>query len=641
MSNTTGWISTVLLTILCFRTEPASKILTLAIRTSRPFWWPVFFLALCLARSRLLVFLTLHPDYSNTTDDNNKQEALPTLLHVFLHNVHVVQDLLVNAISSLPARSPVQSILRHMIHTLFRCMQDVLAFQAILQVGRWCYHVRHFHFTTYKDSWIQSLLDWTQFHGPWVERRLDQAAAQLQSDASANQNKSDRTPHDTTTTRHLVLPDPPHSADAILAILTQSSLKENQHWLNGRVSGAVYARDAAHSDLLARVYALYAWSNPLHPTVWPQLRQCEAEVIGMTASMVHNHPASGTVTSGGTESIVLAIRASLYYYGTRRGICHPEMICGSTAHAAVYKACDVLGIRLIMVDCNDVDTTQSFQLQPSQVRQRITSNTILIYASAPSYPQGVMDPIEELSKIALEYDIGLHVDACLGGFVLPFLDDAPPFDFRVPGVTSMSVDTHKYGYASKGTSVVLYRTTRLRHGQYFCYAQWSGGLYCTPTLAGSRSGGLIACAWASLMSLGAEGYRQRAHIIVEASRTIATGIQNIPGLTLLTPKPYMVVCFGGTEQVDIYQVQDGMTARGWDLNSLQHPASIHICVTLNVATQCDAFLEDLQASVAQVMEEGPDTKKRGTAGIYGTVGSLPPGPVNHTLKAYLDTTLRA
>jgi glutamate/tyrosine decarboxylase-like PLP-dependent enzyme len=171
---------------------------------------------------------------------------------------------------------------------------------------------------------------------------------------------------------------------------------------------------------------------------------------------------------------MLAIRAHYNYFGKRRGISYPEIVCCSTAHAAVDKACDAFGIRKVCIPCDPVTFTLSVQ----QVRKHLTSNTILIYASAPCYPQGVIDPIQQLGKLAMQFGIGLHVDACLGGFVLPFAKqlgyDIPAFDFECEGVTSMSVDTHKYGYASKGTSVVLYRTKELRHGQYFSYSKWSG-----------------------------------------------------------------------------------------------------------------------------------------------------------------------
>jgi sphinganine-1-phosphate aldolase len=298
-------------------------------------------------------------------------------------------------------------------------------------------------------------------------------------------------------------------------------------------------------------------------TYRPKLNQCESEAICMAADLLHG-PSIGCMTSGGTESIILAVRAHVNYYGTRRNIEYPEIISGSSAHAALNKACEMFHIRLVVVDCSQ----DGWQLQVSRVRRCITSNTVMIYASAPTYPQGVVDPISELSELAVAFDIGLHVDACLGGFILPFCSDTPVFDFRNEGVTSMSIDTHKYGFASKGTSIVVYKTKELRHAQYFSFPHWSGGMYATPTIAGSRPGALAACAWASLIAIGKDGYETRAQRIVNAARLIAKGVDEMPGLVLMTPIPYMVVCFG-SNVVDIYRVLDAMKTLGWELNSLQ------------------------------------------------------------------------
>lgn len=423
--------------------------------------------------------------------------------------------------------------------------------------------------------------------------------------------------------------------DDIIRDLTESANREDEKWRDGKASGIVYNDDKQHSELMHAVYAAYSSGNPLHPGFWPKLNQCEAEVIAMTASLMHAPEPIGAMTSGGTESIILAIRAHLIYYGRRRGIKYPEIICSSFAHAAVNKACEMFGIRQVVIDCND---GMAYQLRASQVRRRITSNTIMIYASAPSYPQGVIDPISGLSDLAVEFDLGLHVDACLGGFVLAFHKDAPVFDFQHEGVTSMSADTHKYGYAAKGTSVVLYRRKELRHCQYFCYPHWTGGMYATPTIAGSRPGALSACAWASLVALGREGFEGRASRIVEAARAIAKGVRGIPGLKLMTPDPFMVVCFG-SDEVDIYRVLDSMETCGWTLNSLQNPACVHVCVTLPMTSKVALFLRDLQTAVAHVRKEGQAGKNKGTAGIYGAVGSLPDGPVECVLQTFVDMTL--
>ena len=477
--------------------------------------------------------------------------------------------------------------------------------------------------------YIQRLFEWARDTVPVFRAEIDRQTETFAQTADQVLNK------DPNRQLLLALPTTGRPARDIVEELEKTAAKEDEKWTEGKASGIVYNDDRRHTELMHAVYKAYSSGNPLHPGFWPKLNQCEAEVIAMTTDLLHAPQSNGAMTSGGTESIILAIRAHQVYYGRRRGIHHPEIICSSSAHAAVNKASEMFGIRLVVIDCNDGKT---FQLKPSLVRKRITSNTIMIYASAPSYPQGVIDPIARLSDLALEFDIGLHVDACLGGFVLAFLKDAPVFDFRHAGVTSMSADTHKYGYAAKGTSVVLYRHKDLRHCQYFCYPHWSGGMYATPTIAGSRPGALTACAWASLVSLGREGLEARAIRIVEASRVIAQGVAKIPGLKLMTPKPSMVVCFG-SDDVDIYRVLDSMEASGWTLNSLQNPPCVHVCVTLPMTTKVAVFLRDLQTAVMHVRREGKAGKSKGTAGIYGAVGALPDGPVECVLQTFIDMTL--
>jgi len=395
----------------------------------------------------------------------------------------------------------------------------------------------------------------------------------------------------------------------------------------------------SHSQFLSACYALYNEANPLHPGYWPKVNQCEAEVVSMCAKLLHCTTATaGCVTSGGTESILLAIRGNARYFGQH--VAHPELIAASSAHAAVRKACDLYGMRLVEVDVND---GRSFQLTAKQVRPYITANTVLIYASAPCYPQGVIDDIVGLGALAERHNIGLHVDACLGGFVLPFLKHPPPpFDFGASnGVTSMSIDTHKYGYAAKGSSVVLYSDPKIRHAQYFSYADWSGGLYATPTLAGSRPGALSVAAWASLVSMGQSGCQEAVDKISRAVAIMAKGVESISGVKLLGQQQYLMVCIGADERegLDIYRIKDAMSQFGWSLNDLQNPASIHLCVTLQVVPQAQAFVQDLRQSVEAVRKEGTSKTMKGTAGIYGAVGSAPSGSVEHLLNIYTDETL--
>lgn len=230
---------------------------------------------------------------------------------------------------------------------------------------------------------------------------------------------------------------------------------ENKKWIDGRVSGTVYCGETKHVSFLNSVFALNPVSNPLHADIWPSLSKYEGEICAITANMLQGDDSVvGFVSSGGSESIFLAVKAHLSYFSYRR---YPEIIASTTAHAALNKACEILNIRLIQLEPDPI----TFRLRPRDVEKYISSQTILIYSSAPNYPQGTIDPIEELGAIAKRHHVGLHVDACLGGFVLPFARklgyDIPKFDFEVDGVTSMSCDTHKFGYSCKGTSVVLYR----------------------------------------------------------------------------------------------------------------------------------------------------------------------------------------
>jgi len=511
-------------------------------------------------------------------------------------------------------------------------VEDLLALSLLSTIIRFIYCLWHYTLSEWKEWATDTVFHWTIDHVPGVETKFDQMGKKI---LLADEGVSKLLGRDVDRTKHLELPERGWEPTKVIQELQPYSDKENEKWAKGKLSGTVYQGDPEHTHLMNETYKLYTWSNPLHFGYWPKLNQCTSEVIAMTGNMLHapDEPL-GTMTSGGTESIFCAIKASLEFYGKRRGITRPELICGTSAHAAVDKACELLGIRQIQIDCSQGNC----KLSPEKVKSRVSSNTIMIYASAPTYPQGVVDPIEELSEVALQYNIGLHVDACLGGFVLAFWDDAPKFDFQVPGVTSMSIDTHKYGYAAKGTSVVLYRHKKLRHAQYFCYSKWSGGMYATPTLAGSKAGALEACAWAALMSIGRDGYKERVKQITSAAEKIAKGGSAISGLFLITDKPSMVVCFGAEDDLDIYAICSKMGKKGWTLNELQNPASLHVCVTLNVVSNADVFVRELKEAVDEVQLQSKG-KKKGSAGIYGMTGGVPKGPIDAILNEFVDITL--
>eukprot|EP01040_Poterioochromonas_malhamensis_P012895 gene12895-14130_t len=515
--------------------------------------------------------------------------------------------------------------------------QDLAGLVLLQQFISFSYHVTNWNFhglskfvTDYGFNLVKDL--------PFVKGTLEHEQEKLEKSFDKDLKIKSRA----IGTALTALPDKGIPHDEILQLIDKTVKKENVVWEKGHLSGAVYGGQKDHIAFLNQCYSYYSIANPLHPDIWPSVMKFEAEIVAMTASLVNNglETVCGCTSSGGTESIILAIKAHRDYYRSVYNVTEPEMIAGVSAHAAVDKACDMLGIKLIKVDLD----SKTFRVNLQSVRKAIGPNTIMMYASAPQYPHGAIDNVKEMSKLAVKYKIGLHVDCCLGGFVLPFAKKLgfkiPDFDFSLPGVTSMSLDTHKYGYALKGTSVVLYRHRELRHAQYFCYADWTGGMYTTPTISGSRSGGLIAQTWASLVSIGTEGFLNYTKQIMDTARLIADGISKIDGIKLVGEVDAMVVCFTTepSSGLNVYSVGDKMHAKGWSLNSLQHPACIHICVTVAHIGHHEEFIQDLEVSVHDV-RKNPDNKT-GNAAIYGMTSALPPGPVNEMLKVYNDVVLK-
>ncbi|KAK4413144.1 Sphingosine-1-phosphate lyase [Sesamum alatum] len=428
----------------------------------------------------------------------------------------------------------------------------------------------------------------------------------------------------------------------------------------GKCSGTVYIagnEQEGHFSLINEACSMFAHTNPLHLDVFQSVVRFEAEVVAMTASLLGSKEKAsggqicGNMTSGGTESILLAVKTSRDYMKVKKGITSPEMIIPVSAHSAYDKAAQYFKIKLWRVPVD-----QDFRADVKAIKRHINRNTILIVGSAPGFPHGIIDPIEELGELASMYKICLHVDLCLGGFVLPFARKlgypVPPFDFSVQGVTSMSVDVHKYGLAPKGTSVVLYRDHEIRKTHVsFCshnifvhfpsvnnsVTEWTGGLYISPTIAGSRPGGLIAGAWAAMMSLGLEGYLENTRKIMEASKRIEKGVRQIPELFIIG-RPDMTIVAFGSDVVDIFEVNDVMSSKGWHLNALQRPNSIHICVTLQHVAVTDDFLKDLQDSVRTV-KANPGPINGGLAPIYGAAGKMPDrAMVQDLLVDFMDSS---
>lgn len=440
------------------------------------------------------------------------------------------------------------------------------------------------------------------------------------------------------------LPEQGRDRSAILEEMRQMQALENNKWRDGFVSGAVYHGDPEHISFLNEAYAINSQANPLHSDLWPSVVKFESEIVSMTANMLGAAQANsgkpddehvcGAVSSGGTESILLAMKTYRDWARKHKKITSPQMVVPTTAHAAFDKASQYFGIEMVKVPVGedgraDVEAT----------RKALTRNTIVVVGSAPSFPHGLIDPIEELAALAAEREIGCHVDACLGGFVLPWAErlgyPVPGFDFRVHGVTTMSADTHKYGYAAKGTSVVLYRGKQLRHAQYYTLEDWPGGLYFSPTFAGSRPGALSAACWAALVSMGEQGYLDATKRILETAARIKEGIHAIEGIRLIGD-PLWVLAFA-SDELDIYRVMDYMTTRNWSLNGLHKPSCVHLAITLRHTAPgvADRFLADLEAAVDHVREN--PSEKGGMAPVYGMAASVPVrGMVSDLLVRYMD-----
>lgn len=367
-------------------------------------------------------------------------------------------------------------------------------------------------------------------------------------------------------------------------------------WRKGRAFSLVFFAGDEVLELVKEAYTMFFSENGLNPMAFPSLKKFEAEVVAMTADLLGGDDSTaGNMTSGGTESLLMAVKTARdWARAARPSVTIPEMLLPATAHPAFYKAAHYFDVKPVSVP---VDS--NFRADVDAMRAAITPNTILLVGSAPSYPQGAMDPIPEIAALARERDLLMHVDACVGGMMLPFIKKlgypVPAFDLGVPGVTSLSVDLHKYGYAPKGSSVLLYKTHALRRYQFYVHTDWAGGIYASPTLMGTRPGGAIAGTWAVMQFLGLEGYLQIAGTVMQTATKMRNYINAVPGIRVLG-EPVMSVMAIGSRGLNVYEVGDELSARGWYLDRQQFPPSLHLTVNHAHAASADAFLQELTES---------------------------------------------
>jgi sphinganine-1-phosphate aldolase len=422
------------------------------------------------------------------------------------------------------------------------------------------------------------------------------------------------------------LPSEGRDRGAILNELREMASEEDEYWETGRCSGTMYCGDHDHYAFMNEALGMFAHANILQRDMFPSATKLEGEIIAMTLDMLHasaivDGEAVGMVTTGGTGSILHAMLAYREHARTRRGIEAPNVVKSETGHPAFDKACHLLGMELRRVPVDPETTLADLDALDDAVDAR----TAAVIASAPNYGYGTVDPVAELSDLALERGVGLHVDGCLGGFILPWGEqlgyDIPVFDFRLPGVTTISADTHKYAYGFKGTSVLAFRDRSLRDGQYFFLTDWSGGKYCSPGIEGSRSGGLLAATWAGMVALGRDGYLRYARQIFETASAMQDAVRAHRELRILGMPTF---CFSFTSDAfDIYHVNDFMRTRGWRFNGQQYPNAIHMAVTRPQTRPglVDEFTADLDDAVRYAHEHRDETPKSGA--IYG---GIPGGP---------------
>ncbi len=398
--------------------------------------------------------------------------------------------------------------------------------------------------------------------------------------------------------------------------------KDDPNYKEAKTWSLVYYLNEEYTQFLEKAYAKYFSANGLNPTAFKSLKRLEKEVLRFTAELFHvDEEACGVMTSCGTESCMLAVK-TYRDLGRSKGIKKPEMIIPETAHVAWDKGSEYFGVKIRRAPLAD-----DFGVDVAAVEKMINKNTVMILGSAPEYPHGIIDPIEKLGAIAKKHNIPLHVDSCVGGYILPFIEKAgysvPLWDFRVEGVTSISADIHKYGFAAKGASCILYRNVDYFKHQIFVQESWPGGLFASPAFLGTRPGGAYAAAWAAIQANGIEGYVALAKKTVEVSERLKKGIEDIGCFKIIGNPIASLFAYKSTDPaVNAFAVGDVMEEKGWHIDRLQFPDALHAMVTAPHEKVVDQYLADLRDAV-EVVRAHPELADKGQAATYGLVAHIP------------------
>ena len=405
------------------------------------------------------------------------------------------------------------------------------------------------------------------------------------------------------------------AANDILSILDKR-VKADIDPKAGQTFAYVYEASKAHNELTEQCFLKYMHHNTLNPVLFNSLRVIENEVVTMCAKLFHgDDKCVGSVTSCGTESLILAMKTYRDYRG--KG----EVIMCNTGHPGINKGCHYVGLDVVQIP-----TDKTLRLSLKHLKKAISSKTVLVVASAPQYPHGVVDDIPEIAKICRSYGVPLHVDSAIGGFVLPFLEmegraKFKPFDFRVPGVTSINADIHKYGYAPKGSSVLIFKNSTIRNHQFFAFSTWPGGIYLSPTIMGTRNGGTLSSAWGSLLDLGVNGFRTiTTKILVEVDKIVAF-VKECPDLELMAEPDSTLVSFR-CKNFRTYLLTDALDARGLYMEKNSNPDCIHMTIMPNHIGKMDNIIVMVKECLQEVKKD-PSKYEKGTKAMYGMMASIP------------------
>jgi sphinganine-1-phosphate aldolase len=425
------------------------------------------------------------------------------------------------------------------------------------------------------------------------------------------------------------LPHIGFSSDKLVSLFEVMVSKGDIKYRDGRVSGATYSNNKDLDNTLAKIFPYFNKSNPLHTNLYPAVRKMEQECISIMINMFNgSYDVCGTFTSGGTESILLACKTYRDWALAEKNIKAPEIIVSSTVHCAFNKACKYFNIKLVMIPCNENGYYDTYKLE-----KVINPNTILIVGSTPSYNLGIIDQCDKLNAIALKYDIPLHLDSCIGSFLINF--SYINYDFRLKGVTSISADFHKYGQSPKGASCIMYRNKDLMKYQYFIDEKWSGGIYASTAFAGSRCGNIVALTWSTLMYHGSFGYDANYKHIMGLKSYFINKINKISELYIYG-NPMLSIIAVNSNELNINTIADELKQQTWEVNVIQNPRGFHFCLTsYHTKEVLDNFFYDLTHIINDLKSEGKGNDTYSQC-IYGTMEKINDSDImNDVITDYL------